>query len=160
MRELSYPQMIAALSSVIALVISVVTLIRSRRLDEDQRDLRRITEELSKKQLERLKAEDDAAHRTRVVAKFSQSSDGWKFYLRNTGSSPAIDVGFEMVDCARSPLIPGQVKEVFPFRMLQPGAEISLLAAVTLGSPPVFHTRVSWTNSDGSKNSADYSFTL
>jgi hypothetical protein len=160
MTELSYPELVTAASSLIALVISFVTMVRERKLDEDQRKLRRVTEELSRKQLDRLKEEDFAAHRTRVVAELAGESGNRKFYIKNVGRSPAKDVEFEIIDCDRSPLIPAQVDEVLPLKVLQPGSEISLLAAITMGSPPIFNTRVTWTNVDGSRDAADFPIPL
>jgi hypothetical protein len=160
MANLSYGETITAVSSAIALIISVVSLVRSGQLEQEQKNLRRITEELNSKQLQRLNAEEAAGLRTRVVVSLEGGTSNWRFRLRNIGASEARNVNLEFLKCSRSPLVPGQATEVLPFKVLQPGTSVSLYAAINLGSPPVFHARVSWQNVDGSPDSAEYPLTV
>jgi HAMP domain-containing protein len=151
--------MAGLLVAIVALAVSVVSLVRARRVEGDQKSLRRVTEELTRKQLEAMGGQEIAAKRARVVASLEKTGQSsWKFFLTNYGPAVARHVTFELIDCEHSPLIRNDVAEKIPVRILQPGSQISLIAAITMGTPRALHAKVGWTNEDDT--STEKEFTL
>lgn len=149
----------ALLSLVVALlavVISAVSLIRTSKLQRQQLRLNAVTEELTRRQLQSMAAEEAARQKGRVVASLEGASPKWWFLLKNEGPAAVREVNFELIDCPDSPLVRGDYDRKLPVSVLQPDGEVRLTAAIHHGTPSTFTAKVSWTNPDGSQSSDDY----
>jgi len=142
-------ELISVVASFVAVVISGVSLLRTWHLQRQQLRLNEVTEQLSRKQLSVLAAQEAATARARVVADLTKFGSDWYFTITNQGPAPARSVNFELVDCADSPLVEGDYEQKVPIPLLQPGQTTRLLAALHQGSPTRYNAKVSRTNTDG-----------
>lgn len=139
---------LSLLVSLIAIVISTASLVRTRKIAKEQVELERITAELSRLQIQNI--EEDRAERNKpkfnvTLTKVGKSSF---FYITNTGEGAAYDVDFELIDCEDSPLT-GDLKEKFPHPEMKSKSRVKLIAAMHLGSPLKYHVRLSWKDGEG-----------
>jgi hypothetical protein len=136
------------LVSIIAVIISSVSLVRTRKLAREQLELERVTAELSRLQIQTL--EESRENKTKpkfnvTLSKLGQSSF---FYISNTGEGTAYDVNFELVDCDDSPLT-GDLPEKFPHPEMKPNSRVKLIAAMHMGSPLKYQVKLSWKDAAG-----------
>lgn len=136
-------EILPLLVSVIAVVISTVSLVRTRKLAKEQLELERVTAELSRLQIQNL--EEDRASKTKpnfnvTLSKLGNSSF---FYISNTGAGTAYDVNFDLIDCDDSPLT-GDFPEKFPHPEMKPNSRVKLMAAMHMGSPLKYQVKLSW----------------
>jgi len=141
-------EQLSLLVSVLAVAISTVSLVRTRKLAKEQLELERVTAELSKLQIQSL--EEDRVSKTKpkfnvTLSKLGQSSF---FYISNTGEGSAFDVNFELVDCDDSPLI-GDFPEKFPHPEMKANSRVKLMAAMHMGSPLKYQVKLSWKDEAG-----------
>ncbi len=136
------------LVSVLAVVISTVSLVRTRKLAKEQLELERVTAELSKLQIQSL--EEDRVSKTKpkfnvTLSKLGKSSF---FYISNTGEGSAFDVNFELVDCDDSPLT-GDFPEKFPHPEMKANSRVKLIASMHMRSPLKYQVKLSWKDEAG-----------
>jgi hypothetical protein len=162
MEPLTAQQIITALIALLAIVVSVVSLHRTSKVQEQQLRLQKKQEELTDLQLEALRKQaqlvvsTDAApvaqERADVRVDLEKVGRGeFKFFITNWGSVPACDVTFalELEAGKRSPLVKGDYDEKIPIQELGPGNRVPLWAAITMGMGTSFPARWTWRNPDG-----------
>ena len=137
------------LISVLAIVISAVSLIRTRRIASQQLELERITAELSAKQLQFLEAEETALSKAKIDVELEGYGSDYNLIVTNVGGAVARDVSFSIE--GESPVLDGEYKEKFPIRELRSGKSVSLCAALSMGSPSQYNVLVHWKNPDDSE---------
>lgn len=154
-------EILALLVSLLAVVISAVSLIRLSRVQKQQVRLQEATAKLSERQLEVLEHEEKKKSRARLQAELVNEGGGnYVFCITNVGGTVAANVQLELVDCLDSPLIEGDVKEKLPAPILNAGDRIRLIAAMDFGSPSAYRAKVSWTNPNGEPASEEFYLTL
>jgi hypothetical protein len=127
--------------SLLALVVSVVSLRRTG-------PLHRIQTELATLQTERLKQAPRADVR---VALIDTGNRSYKFAITNQGDVPARAVTFEVSPLEErwhSPLVEGDYDKKLPIPELAPGSDVLLIAAISSGTGITFNARWSWRNPD------------
>ena len=135
--------------SLIALIVSVVTLIRSRSYNQQQLDLQRVVSNLAQKQLDLLNAEEsertDVGH-TNLHIEIVPHGNAHKFVVSNIGEYAARDIEFELEPQGRgaNPLIRRDYDEKFPIPILQPGNSVGVLAGFHMGSATAFMVKLKW----------------
>lgn len=141
-------EQLSFLVSVLAVVISTVSLVRTRILAKEQLELERVTAELSKLQIQSL--EEDRVRKTKPKFNVTLSKLGKAsfFYISNTGEGSAFDVNFELVDCDDSPLT-GDFSEKFPHPEMKANSRVKLMAAMHMGSPLKYQVKLSWKDEAG-----------
>lgn len=162
--SLSYQQTITAVIALIAIIISLVSLRRTGKVQEQQLRLQRKQEELTDLQLEALRKQAEVAkapsasllatqEKADVRVDLERVGRGYKFSITNWGRVSARDVGFdlELQPGKPSPLVRGDYDLKIPIPELAPGSRVPLCAAITLGMAPTFPARWSWRNPDGSE---------
>ena len=145
---------IAAVLSVAAIVVSVYALRAQRRLQKESNDLQRATSELAKKQLELLLREDRLHNHARITLDLiKESRTSFRFVIANISNVDARNVNLELLldNPADSPLIASEVSEKLPAPRLSPGSSFTLIAALHMGSPLAYNAKLSWTNPDGTE---------
>jgi hypothetical protein len=143
-------ELLCLLTTVLAVVISVTALVRTRRTDK-------VVADLAAKQLASL----DRAERARVVADLvREGPHDWAFHILNRSDVIAREVNFELLDCPASPLVQNDYKQKIPASALAPGGRIRLVAGVHMGSPTTYRARVAWMNPDSTTDSQEYSPSL
>lgn len=162
MEPLTYPQIVTAAIALVAIVISLVSLRRTSRVQEQQLRLQRKQEELTDLQLESLRKQSQMPPMVPVAAAIQEKADvrvdlervgrDFKFIITNWGRVPARDVRFDLELAAgkQSPLVVGDYDEKIPIPELAPGNRVPLLAAITMGMGTTFPGQWSWRNPDGS----------
>jgi hypothetical protein len=92
------------LVSVLAVVISTISLVRTRKLAKEQLELERVTAELSRLQIQNLEEDRESKTKPKFNVTLSKLGQSSFFYISNTGEGTAYEVNFELIDCEDSPL--------------------------------------------------------
>ncbi len=163
MEPLTYQQIVTAAIALVAIIISVVSLRRTSKVQEQQLRLQRKQEELTDLQLESLRKQSEAApplaaaptqiqEKADVRIDLQRIGRDFKFIITNWGRVPARDVTFDLdLETGKnSPLVSGDYDLKIPIPELAPGNRIPLWAAITMGMGTTFPARWSWRNPDGS----------
>jgi hypothetical protein len=140
-------EIISTLVSLLAIVVSSVSLIRTRKLAKEQLDLERVTAELSRLQIEGIEQEKVEKNKPKFNVTLSKLGKSYYFYITNTGQGTAYHVDFELVDCHDSPLT-SDVSEKFPHPEMKPSSRVKLFAAIHMQSPLKYQAKVTWKNSE------------
>ncbi len=148
-------EILSILISCVAAIISLVVWSGQRKLSRESNELQRATSELAKKQLEILLREERGKNTARLALELvREDRSSFRFRVANVSEVDARDVELELLlkDPARSPIIDSEYAEKFPAKRIAPGGSISLIAALTLGSPTAYNALLKWTNPDGSRS--------
>jgi hypothetical protein len=140
------------LVSVLAVIISTISLVRTRQLAKEQLELERVTAELSRLQIQSLEEDRESKTKPKFNVTLSKLGKSSFFYISNTGEGTAYEVNFELVDCEDSPLT-SDLSEKFPHPEMKPNSRVKLIAAMHLGSPSKYQVKLSWKNSSGESQS-------
>jgi hypothetical protein len=130
------------LASLLALVVSTVSLVRGRKLGQVQEDLARISSELARRQIDSLdlatleKAVPQLGVHITTLARSSY------FIITNTGQGSAFNVDLELIDCSDNPLV--TASDLLPCPELKPRSTVKLLASFCLASPLRYRCRILW----------------
>ncbi len=148
-------EVVTLLISLLAVVVATVSLVRTRRIAEQQLELEHITAELSRKQLEIINAEEKALKIAHIDVELEGYGNEYKFVISNHGGVEANDVNFH-IEGEDNPLIPNEYEQRIPIKSLKPGKSVKLIASFTLNSPREYNTFVRWLNPDGSQGKEEY----
>lgn len=150
-------QIVTAALATVAVIISLVSLFRTWKLQRQQMRLQTKQEELIDPQLESLRKQAattlaPAQEKADVRVDLEPLGRDYKFIVINWGRVPARSVTFDLdlKEGRSSPLVKGDYDEKIPIPELAPGSRCALSAAVTHGTGTVFQARWSWRNPDGS----------
>jgi hypothetical protein len=155
MEALTYQQIITAAISLLAIVVSVVSLRRTSRVQDQQLRLQRKQEELTDLQLEALRKQaatpQASGEKADVRIDLEPVGSDHRFMITNWGRVPARDVRFALdIEPGKpSPLI-NDYAEKIPIAELAPGGRVPIYAALSMGMPWGFPATWSWRNPDGS----------
>jgi len=155
--------MVTAAIALVAIVVSLVSLRRTSKVQEQQLRLQRKQEELTDLQLESLRKQSQVPpqpvavplpiqEKADVRVDLQKTGRDFKFIITNWGHAPARDVTFDLdIEVGkRSPLVKGDYDVKVPIPELAPGNRVPLWAAITMGMGTTFPARWSWRNPDGS----------
>ena len=161
--DFSTPQIVTWLIALVAVTVSVVSLLRTSKVQQQQLRLQKKQEELTDLQLEALRKQAELAASAHVQSAPEEKADvrvdlekvgrgDYKFFITNWGTVPARDVTFELelAEDKQSPLVRGDYDAKIPIQELAPGSRVPLLAAITMGMGTSFPARWTWRNPDGS----------
>lgn len=143
------------LVSLLAVIISTISLVRTRKLAKEQLELERVTAELSRLQIQSLEEDRESKTKPKFNVTLSKLGKSSFFYISNTGQGTAYEVNFELVDCEDSPLT-SDLSEKFPHPEMKPNSRVKLIAAMHLGSPSKYQVKLSWKNSSGENQSETF----
>lgn len=140
-------EILSLLISILAVVVSAVSLVRTRKIAKEQLELEKVTAELSRLQIESLSEEKSNKDKPKFNVNLTKLGKSYKFYISNTGQGSAYNVNFELVDCDDSPLC-SDVQEKFPHPEMKPNSRVKLIASIHMGSPLKYQVKLSWQNKD------------
>lgn len=149
-------EIISTLVSVLAIIISSISLVRTRKLAKEQLELEKITANLSQLQIENLAEEKANKNKPNFNVTLSKLGKSYYFYISNTGQGSAYNVKFELVNCEDSPLISSELEDMFPHPEMKNNSRIKLIAAIHMSSPRKYQVKLSW--EDSNKNQCDEVF--
>ncbi|WP_220721339.1 hypothetical protein [Agarivorans litoreus] len=152
-------EIISTLVSLLAIVVSSVSLVRTRKLAKEQLELERVTAELSRLQIEGIEQEKAEKIKPKFNVTLSKLGKSYYFYITNTGQGTAYDVNFELVDCEDSPLT-SDVPEKFPHPEMKPNSRVKLIAAIHMQSPLKYQAKVTWKDSEKENHDETFWLTL
>lgn len=141
-------EFLTLLVSLLAVILSAVSLFRTRRTAIRQLALQEITAELSKKQLEKIKESEEDAKKTFIEVKLVSLKDYNKFVICNVGEAEAKNVSIKVLG-DYNPIVSNDFEDKIPIKSLRPRQEVSLLSVSELGTPSSFEVEVSWENPTG-----------
>lgn len=141
-------EILSLLISALAVLVSSVSLVRTRKIAKEQLELEKVTAELSRLQIESFNEEKFNKDKPIFAVTLTKLGKSYSFYISNTGQGSAYNVKFELVDCRDSPLC-SDLKEKFPHPEMKPNSRVKLIAAIHMGSPMKYQARLSWQNKDG-----------
>lgn len=145
--------------AVTAVTLATISLVWTKRLQKSHLELAAPLRVSDTVKMRPVSAKRTLGERTRVSVDLVYAGCGWFFHLTNEGAAPAREIRFELVDYHQSErlLDPGSIEASLPGRaVLDPGATVKLLTFIRLGVPNTYSARVSWINSDGSTERAQY----
>jgi len=131
--------------SIVALIISVVSIVRARKTQSAFLELEKVHAELSKKQLQ----EFDEIENNKNKTDLSISIINGNMYIRNRGNAVATEITLEFSNVEDDCII-GSEKSKLPYLMLNANEEIKLIAAYnTCEAPQLVPIKMNWKNMDG-----------
>ena len=149
--------MLTLLLSTTAAVISLVTLVRTRKVQNEQMRLERVTAELSQRQLELLIHEDEEKSKAYIHVTLEQNGADYRFWIRNQGRAKASDVWVTLdSEGSDNPIIGSEYKKKIPIPFLGSGGEVALIAAINMGSSGKYKMSARWINEDLSQSREEF----
>ena len=146
--------------SLVAVVIALTSLVRTRKLSERYLELQEKTAQLAERQLRELEQAEREKALPRLRVELGKLGKSYCFLIINRGSGSAFDLTFELVDCADPPVSRGEIEEKFPYPELKPESRVKLLAAIHMGSPRVFQVRLEWKDYEDQGYTEDFTVSL
>jgi len=140
-------EIISTAVSLLAIIVSSVSLIRTRKLAKEQLELEKITANLSLLQIEGIEHEKVEKNKPKFNVTLTNLGKSDYFYITNTGQGTAYHVNFELIDCDDSPLTSDASKKL-PHPEMKPYTKVKLLAALHMQSPLKYQAKVTWKNSE------------
>lgn len=138
--------------SALAVIVSVVSLIRIRKTEEEQKELRKITTELSELQIKVLEEDNKNKTKPKFNVTLTKIGKNYKFYISNTGEGSAYNVNIELMNCEDSPLVSSDVNEKFPHPEIKASSRIQLMASIHMSSPIKYQFKLTWESKTGEKS--------
>ena len=141
--------------SCVAVIVSLAVWNGQRKLQREANDLQRVTAELSRKQLQLIKEQEQS----KFALSLTKDGKGYKLVLANKGEADALAVDLRPIGTTieNNYLIASEMEEKLPIKRLRSGEEVRFLAAVSMGTPIVSEFHVSWHNADGTTGMEDFS---
>ncbi len=148
-------ELLTLLASIVAVVISAVSLVRTRKLAAEQLELARVTAELSRLQIKEISEQDALKTKPQLNVAITKIGNSSNFIISNTGQGSAFDLNMELIDCQDSPLL-NDVNEKLPCPEMKPNSRIKLLAAMHLSSPLTYQVKLLWKELSGEQKAETY----
>jgi hypothetical protein len=149
---------ITTIVAVVALIISVVSLIRTRMFNEQVLKIQQQNAEFTKLQRQKLEREEAERTACRVTAFwYIGTNNSEHINIVNSGGIDAFNINlrFHPREGRESPEIEQVMQETFPIPKLRPGEERNFLVAPSMGSARPWPITISWANSEEREYSID-----
>lgn len=148
-------ELLTLLVSIVAIVVSAVSLVRTRKLAAEQLELERITAELSRLQIKSMEEQEDLKTKPQLNVAITKLGNASHFIVANTGRGSAYKVNFELIDCQDNPLT-SEVRHILPYPEMKQSSRFKLLAAFHMSSPLKYQVKLTWQDSSGGEQSEIY----
>ena len=156
--SLTFQQAVTAAIAIVAVVISLVSLHRTGKVQRQQLRLQEKQEELVTLQLESLRKQSAATtappqEKADVRVDLERHGKNYRFVITNWGRVPARHVTFKLdqQDERSSPLVKGDYDRKIPIPELAPGNRCPIIAALTFTTGTSFQGTWTWRNPDQSE---------
>lgn len=143
-------EFLTLITAVIALIVSAVSLVRSRKVAEDQLKLtveqlklEQVTAELSRLQIKSMAEQDALRTKPQLNVAITKTGTSSHFVIANRGQGSALDLNMELVGCSENPLT-SDMNHKLPFPELRPNVPLKLLAGFHMNSPLKYQVKLTW----------------
>lgn len=153
-------EVLSLIISIIAAIISTISLVRTRELAKEQLELEKVTAELSRLQIESITEQKTDKTKPKFNVSLTKLGKTYNFYISNTGQGSAYNVNFELIHCEDSPLFASELVDIFPYQEMKPSSRIKLLASLHMNSPSKYQSRILWEDESGNKHEEIFWTTL
>lgn len=142
---------ISALISIIAVIISVVALIRGRQNSEKLIELEEIHAQLSRRQLEEFERAEKESLKANIGVSLQTSGSSGKFLIENKGPATAKNIFFSLNEEGNhNPLVGGDFESKIPYPLLHPGDSYHFRANFPLSvTQKLYGVDLRWETDDG-----------
>ncbi|WP_103894669.1 hypothetical protein [Pseudomonas sp. NFACC36] len=144
---MNFYESLTLLVSCLAIIISTVSLVRTRKISEEQLKLERVTAELSAYQIKEIEEQNSLKDKPVINVRLNRMGDNSELVIANTGQGFAYDIDVELVNCSENPLYDAQYK--LPCPELRPRSTVKLGASFYMASPMQYEVRVTWRDALG-----------
>jgi len=145
-------ELLTLLASIIAIVISAVSLVRTRKLAAEQLELERITAELSRLQIKSIEEQEHLKTKPQLNVAITKLGSSSHFIVANTGKGSAYKVNLDLIDCQDNPLT-SEIHHILPYPEMKQNSRFKLLAAFHMSSPCKYQVKLTWQDSTGEEHS-------
>ncbi len=135
------------LISLLAVVISAVSLIRARPLGEIQARLAQVSEELTRLQIASMNEQKLLKNRPEMGVRLSTIGRECNLVIMNTGLGSAFNVDVRFLDTDDNPLV--NRAALLPYPELKSRSTVKVIAAQHMGSPQRYHVELTWADAAG-----------
>jgi hypothetical protein len=146
--------LLGLLASVLAVVVSTVALIRSRRTEAAQEELHAITKDLRRVQLEILGAAVSESSQARITGHLRVLGNESYFEFSNEGQAAAYEVNLDIQPTGKgtNPVMPSDLAEKIPWPKLDSGQSFRIQSWREMNSARTFRVIVRWKDSSGAQH--------
>lgn len=127
----------------VALILSIVATYTSWRFNRDQKAFMETQERLNRLLLEKEAGEVSSGKRADLGASFLKLGRSYRLKIYNKGKCPARNVRLEFPD-GNSLILEDDIRDKFPFQVLDVHQAVELVAAVHMGSQSKLAVRLLW----------------
>ena len=151
---MSFFEIITSLLSLLAIIVSFVSIYRARETQAAFLELEKIHAEVSKNKLEEIKEKE----RNKIKANIVVSLKDNKFIIYNESNSPAYNIDFEIAEeSGHDPLVKGDYDHKLRYPKLEPDSYFTLMAIFDISiTQQIYPVILSWDNSDGTTEERKY----
>lgn len=135
-------------TAVLALIVSAVSLVRTRGIAAEQLKLERVTAELAKAQLDEMSLRAQQRKLPKLNAVLTKLGQNSYLVITNTGEGSALNLNLAVLG-DYNPVVAD--RDQLPHPELRPGARLKLIASMHLGSPARYEAVLSWTDATGER---------
>ncbi|MEZ8594043.1 hypothetical protein BCU22_010035 [Vibrio cyclitrophicus] len=151
---MSQYEFLTLVTSLLAIVVSLISLVRTRKIAQEQLELERVTAELSKVQLRNLEEENKAKNLPKFNVTIQRLGKNSFFYITNTGQGTAYNLNLELVNCPENPLY--DIEHKLPHPEMKPNSRVKLNAAFHMQSPLKYEAKLTWEDAEGNSLSENF----
>lgn len=162
-------EIISSLLAVVAVVISLVSLVRTRRVAQAQVELQRKQVELQTEQaalarLQRGVLETELIKRNAADVRvyLASTTHGHSFFVQNVGPVDARDVSVSIVSrmTGKSPIVGTEATSKLPIKRLMPDHKIGLIAGLSFDTGTDFDVTTTWKDPNGETKTSRFDVSL
>jgi hypothetical protein len=131
--------MITPLISILAVIISLVALIRGRKNSQKLIELEEIHAQLSRKQLEEYERQETDSLKANLTVSLQADGSSGRFIIENKGPAVAKKIYFSLIEEGEhNPLVSGDFEKKIPYPQLNPGESYHFLASFPLSTVLIY----------------------
>lgn len=134
--------------AIIALLVSIFSILQSRRTAKEQLKLQKSASKLAEKQLEILKKEENNKSLPRLNVTIQKQGNSHCFYITNTGNVTVYNLNLEFINSPDNPLF-NDAHEKLPYPELRCNTDLKLRAAFDGDSSSDYKVKLTWENQEG-----------
>jgi len=148
-------QLFTILISILAIVISTVSLVRTRKVTEKQLELEEQQASLAKKQLEQIEAQEEISQLANIDVELQGDGTSWELSITNYGEAEAQNVNISWVG-EHPRFLDQEINNKLPIKRFPSGKERCLKIARSMACLPSYEGVIHWVNPNGESVSQEF----